>query len=74
MINPDTELKLSSSSAQVKTAQQMLIALGYDPGREDGFFDEKTEAAVKEFQTNANLEVNGILSGNTTIQLMERLT
>lgn len=73
MINPDTELKLSSSSAQVKTAQQMLIALGYDPGREDGFFDEKTEEAVKEFQNNANLEVTGILSGNTTIQLMERL-
>lgn len=73
MINPDIELKISSSSSQVKSAQQMLKALGYDPGREDGFFDEGTDRAVREFQKNENLEVNGIVSGNTTILLMERL-
>ena len=63
MLNPDTELKLSSSSSEVKTAQQMLMALGYDTGREDGYFDEKTEQAVKDFQTKENLEVTGILTG-----------
>ena len=73
MIDSETELKLSTTSTQVKTAQQMLNALGYDPGREDGFFDEKTEQAVKEFQTKENLEVNGIVSGTTTITLMQRL-
>jgi carboxyl-terminal processing protease len=73
MLNPDSELKLSLSSPEVKTAQKMLIALGYDPGREDGYFDEKTEQAVKEFQTKENLEATGIISGNSTITLMEKL-
>ncbi|MBB6446530.1 lmo1851 family serine protease [Bacillus benzoevorans] len=73
MIDTETELKLSTTSTQVKTAQQMLKALGYDPGREDGLFDEKTEQAVKEFQAKENLEVNGIVSGQTTITLMQRI-
>nr|WP_295973073.1 S41 family peptidase [uncultured Bacillus sp.] len=74
VINPDTELKLSTSSTQVKSAQQMLNALGYETKREDGFFDEKTEQAVKKFQAAENLEVNGIISGDTTVTLMERLS
>ncbi|QED48287.1 lmo1851 family serine protease [Cytobacillus dafuensis] len=73
IINPDLELKLSTSSAQVKSAQQMLKAIGYDPGREDGFFDEKTKEAVEAFQSAEKLEVNGILKGESTIKLMERL-
>ncbi|GLB61154.1 peptidase S41 [Cytobacillus sp. NCCP-133] len=72
-INPDHELKLSSSSTQVKAAQQMLKALGYEPGREDGFFDEKTEQAVREFQSAEKLEQTGVLSGQSTIKLMEKL-
>ncbi|WP_251025907.1 S41 family peptidase [Bacillus sp. ISL-47] len=72
-INPDTELKLSSSSNQVKAAQQMLKTLGYEPGREDGFYDEKTEQAVKEFQVAEKLEETGVLAGQSTIKLMERL-
>ena len=74
MLNVDSELKLSLSSPEVKTAQQMLIALGYDPGREDGFFDEKTEQAVKDFQSKENLETTGVLTGDSTIKLMEKLT
>lgn len=73
IINPDEVLKLSVSSSQVKTAQEMLIALGFDPGRNDGFFDEKTEEAVIAFQKAKNLEENGILTGETTIALMENL-
>lgn len=72
-INPDLELKLSSASTQVKAAQQMLKALGYDPGREDGFFDEKTKQAVISFQKDEKLEANGILTGQSTLILMERL-
>ena len=51
----------------------MLTALGYDPGREDGFFDEKTEQAVKDFQSKENLEITGVLTGDSTIKLMESL-
>lgn len=72
-INPDTELKISSASSQVKSAQQMLKAIGMDPGREDGFFDEKTKQAVEAFQAAEKLEVNGVLSGETTITLMNKL-
>ena len=73
MLNADSELKFSLSSPEVKTAQQMLNALGYNPGREDGYFDEKTEQAVKDFQSKENLEVTGVLTGDSTIKLMERL-
>lgn len=73
IINPDEEMKLSSASRQVKSAQQMLKALGYDPGREDGFFDGQTENAVKEFQKKENLPEDGIIAGNTAFKLMERL-
>ena len=72
-INPDEELKLSMSSSPVKAAQQMLIALGFDPGREDGFFDEKTKQAVESFQKAEGLEVNGVLKGKATMALMDEL-
>ncbi|PLR81093.1 peptidase S41 [Bacillus canaveralius] len=72
-INPDLELKRSVSSAQVKAAQQMLSAIGYQPGREDGFFDEGTEKAVIAFQEAEGLESNGVLSGQSTVRLMEKL-
>lgn len=73
MINPDEEMKISSSSSGVKAAQSMLKELGYDPGREDGFFDEKTEKAVIQFQKAENLEANGILKDESTLKLMEKL-
>ncbi|MBP2241217.1 carboxyl-terminal processing protease [Cytobacillus eiseniae] len=72
-INPDLEIKLSSSSNQVKAVQQMLVALGYDPGREDGFFDEKSKQAVEAFQSAEKLEVTGVLTGESTLVLMEKL-
>ncbi|MBN6885537.1 carboxyl-terminal processing protease [Cytobacillus horneckiae] len=72
-LNPEAELKLSSSSNQVKVAQEMLKAVGHDPGRVDGFFDEKTEEAVKAFQEEAELESTGVLSGESTLKLMEEL-
>ena len=73
LINPESELKLSTSSTEVQTAQKMLKAIGFDPGREDGFFDENTEKAVKDFQAQEKIENNGILTGETTTRLMQSL-
>ncbi|XJZ29089.1 S41 family peptidase [Bacillota bacterium Lsc_1132] len=73
IINPDKEQKLSSSSTDVKTAQKMLKALGYDPGRDDGFFDEKTKSALIAFQKAQNLPADGVLKGPTTLKLMDLL-
>lgn len=73
IINPDNALKLSDASTDVKTAQQMLKALGYDPGREDGFFDSKTRNEVIAFQKAQHLPADGVLKGDTTLQLMNLL-
>ncbi|MBM7654783.1 lmo1851 family serine protease [Neobacillus cucumis] len=74
IIDSNKELKLSSSSTEVQTAQKMLKAIGYDPGREDGFFDEKTKQAVIKFQTAQKLPATGVLKGDTTIKLMTVLS
>jgi carboxyl-terminal processing protease len=73
LINPESELKLSTSSMEVQTAQKMLKVIGFDPGREDGFFDEKTEQAVKDFQVKEKIDANGILTGESTTRLMQSL-
>lgn len=71
IINPDNELKLSMASTEVKTAQQMLKAIGFDPGRTDGYFDEKTRTAVVSFEKAEKLQADGVLKGDTTMRLME---
>lgn len=73
IINPDKALSLSTASTDVQTAQKMLKALGYDPGREDGFFDDKTKAAVMAFKKAQNLPVDGVLKGDSTLKLMDLL-
>ncbi len=73
IINPDKELKLSDASTDVKTAQKMLKAVGFDPGREDGFFDDKTQKAVVAFQKAQQLPSDGVLKGDTTLKLMDLL-
>ncbi|WP_062356657.1 S41 family peptidase [Bacillus kwashiorkori] len=72
-INPELELKESMLSDPVKVVEKMLKALGYDPGKIDGFFDEKLSAAVKEFQKAEKLEETGVVTGDTTLSIMERL-
>ncbi|MGE6260333.1 S41 family peptidase [Heyndrickxia sporothermodurans] len=73
IINPDTKLKVSSLSNEVKAAEEMLKALHYNPGKVDGYYDEQTKKAVKAFQKDEKLKVNGILQGETTIRLMNKL-
>jgi carboxyl-terminal processing protease len=51
----------------------MLKAIGYDPGRTDGFFDQKTKDAVTAFQKAQKLPENGVLKGDSTMKLMELL-
>jgi carboxyl-terminal processing protease len=73
IINPEAELKLSTASNDVKTAQQMLKIIGFDPGREDGFFDEKTKQAVESFQKSENLKVTGVIQGETAMAIMQKI-
>ena len=41
----------------VKNAQLLLIGKGYNPGEVDGIYGKNTEIAVKNFQTDAKLDI-----------------
>lgn len=65
--NPYPTLRVSAHGAAVKTAQQRLIAHGYDVGSAgaDGWFGEGTLKAVKRFQSDKGLTVDGIIGSAT---------
>lgn len=54
----------------VAEIQRRLGALGFDTGRVDGIFGDLTSAALKEFQRNAGLPVDGIVGAETLRQLL----
>ncbi len=72
-LDPDKEMKKEQFSNEIKSAQTMLEALGFTPGRLDGFFDEKTEQAVMSFQQANGIEKTGVVGGKTTLKMMELL-
>jgi carboxyl-terminal processing protease len=51
----------------------MLKALGYKGISEESYFDASTVKAVKEFQKKNNLTVDGKITGETTIIIMEHI-
>lgn len=57
------------NNEQVQNAQQMLEGLGFAPGREDGYFDESTENAVKAFQNHKGLTASGKIDKKTAAEL-----
>ena len=64
-------LKQDMNSEHVKNAQQILAGVGYEPGREDGYFDAQTVIAVKAFQRQNKLEANGMIDKRTAAALEE---
>lgn len=56
----------------VRSLQARLNLLGFDPGREDGIFGDRTARGVREFQRNVGLSPDGIV-GATTLQALDRL-
>lgn len=72
-INKDKSLEYNMNNTDVKSAQIMLDGLGFKPGRKDGFFDEKTVAAVKSFQSSAKLKANGVIDAKTAEALENAL-
>lgn len=56
----------------VRDLQRRLNRLGFDAGYDDGLFGPQTVAAVREFQLNAGVGVDGI-AGRTTIEHLLRL-
>ncbi len=56
----------------VHQLQQQLSAIGFDSGRTDGIFGAHTDAALREFQRNAALAVDGIC-GPDTLRAIQRV-
>lgn len=61
----DPLLKKGSRGEAVITAQALLVAAGYDLGKIDGIFGPKTDAAVRKFQSDNKLMVDGIIGAKT---------
>ena len=58
-------------SKNVKSLQIFLKALGYKPGRTDGYYDSGTKNAVKKFQQTKHLSANGIADKKTIDSIQE---
>lgn len=57
---PSGYLRINESSENVKLLQRILIKLNYLSGSADGVFGPKTEAALKVFQADNSITVDGI--------------
>ncbi len=68
----DRVLSYGSKGTDVEELQRLLNVAGADPVLdEDGIFGSKTLAAVKEFQSFAQITVDGV-AGQETITMLER--
>ena len=61
----DALSKYGSRGDEVTQIQTRLAELGYDPGTADGIFGSRTQAAVRAFQQDYGLAVDGIVGDNT---------
>ena len=67
------ELKKGSEGISVQALQRILSTYGYNLGSKnpfDGKFGEKTDAAVREFQADHGLTVDGIVGAKTWAKLL----
>jgi peptidoglycan hydrolase-like protein with peptidoglycan-binding domain len=64
-------LRKGTTDPAVRDLQQAMKALGHDPGPMDGVFGNATEAAVKAFQQEREIPVDGIVGKVTWINIDE---
>lgn len=64
-IQIEEPLTANQSGDNIKNVQIMLKGLGYDPGREDGYFSKQTVQAVKSYQEDSDLKVTGEINKQT---------
>ncbi|KRN09015.1 carboxy-terminal processing protease [Liquorilactobacillus mali KCTC 3596 = DSM 20444] len=70
-INTKKTYKQGEVSGQIKKAQVLLNALNYSVGSANGYYGDSTVAAVKKFQTDNKLTVNGNMDKETINKLEE---
>ncbi|MEG4588232.1 peptidoglycan-binding protein [Microcoleus sp. MOSTC5] len=65
LVNPALAIKKGDSGPEVAQLQKTLQAAGYFSGKTTGFYGSITRAAVKKFQADNNLKVDGIVGPKT---------
>jgi len=58
-----------ANSLTVAVLQRMLLALGFDPGRTDGYYSSQTSTAVAAFQRMHHLPATGVVNGSTAYSI-----
>ena len=73
--NNNDYMKLNDQGDNVKALQKMLISLGYDlgAGKDDGIYGPATISAVKQFQKDKGLVVDGF-AGQATLDALYEAT
>ncbi|MEG0314920.1 MAG: S41 family peptidase [Erysipelotrichaceae bacterium] len=61
--------KVDSVGTPVANVQTMIKFLGYDIDRTDGYYSNKSEEAVKKYQTDNNLTANGVIDEKLFVNL-----
>jgi peptidoglycan hydrolase-like protein with peptidoglycan-binding domain len=60
---------LAQASQEVRQVQQALSSKGFDPGQIDGIYGPNTAKALRQFQRQENLKVNGEIDASTLSHL-----
>lgn len=61
----DEPLTYNHTGEKIANVQIMLKGLGYDPGRDDGYFNKDTAEAIKSFQSDNDLKATGKVDKGT---------
>lgn len=71
-IMPNINIKYGMAGCAVKWVQWELKQHGYNPGKIDGIFLDKTQKAVRDFQKESHILVDGIVGKQTRKALIGR--
>ena len=69
-IQVEETFSYDETNINIGYAQVMLAALGYPVDREDGYFSEQTEQAIRDYQNDRELTVNGKLDQETASRIV----
>lgn len=73
-IQVEETFSYDETNINIGYAQVMLAALGYPVDREDGYFSEQTEQAIRDYQNDRELTVNGKLDQETASRIVTDVT
>lgn len=73
ILKDDETLSYDLVSQKVADMQHMLVTLGYETGRVDGYFDEQSVEALKAFEKDHGLVVDGIYAAQDNNELVSAL-